>query len=101
MSGKIIRVDIDGTICKTNGFDYDGATPIVDRIVRINRLRETGNVIIYWTSRGYLLGIDYTELTKRQLKNWGCLYDKLEMNKPLFDEFYDDRAFNAEELDKI
>ena len=100
MQGKIIRVDIDGTICKTNGFDYENAVPIPERIKKINELSAAGNLIIYWTSRGALLGIDYSEMTARQLIEWGCKFDKLEMGKPLFDVFYDDRAFNAEELDK-
>ena len=99
MPGKIIRVDIDGTICKTNGVDYINATPILDRIVKINRLYNEGNEIIYWTARGALNEKDWTVLTKAQLKRWKCKYTRLDMNKPLFDEFYDDRAFNAAELD--
>jgi len=100
MSGKIIRVDIDGTICKTNGFDYAGAVPIPERIEKINRLHDEGNLIIYWTSRGALLDVDFSRMTREQLKKWGCKYTMLDMNIPLFDEFYDDRAFNSMELDK-
>ena len=100
MPGKIIRVDIDGTICTTNGLDYAGAVPNRERIEKINQWFRDGHVIIYWTARGCLLGVDYTELTERQLREWKCCYHELDMNKPLYDEFYDDRAFNAMELDK-
>lgn len=98
--------DIDGTICNTPGIDYDLATPIMDRIEKINKLYDDGNVVIYWTARGAGSNdLDYITycrgLTLKQLGRWGCKYTTIEMNKPLFDSFYDDRAFNAKEIDTL
>ena len=99
MKPKTIRVDIDGTICKTEGLDYASAVPIPGRIAVVNSWYDAGHTIIYWTARGALTGTDWTPLTRQQLNEWGCRYHALDMDKPLFDEFYDDRAFNAEHVD--
>lgn len=93
----IIRVDIDNTICSTPGMEYHNAIPMTDRIERINNLYRSGHTIIYWTSRGVGSGRNLRELTERQLKNWGCLYHELELNKPLFDLFIDDKALSTGE----
>ena len=37
--------DIDGTICHSVDGDYDKASPIQERIDRINQLHEKGNKI--------------------------------------------------------
>lgn len=94
-SRMIIRVDIDNTICTTPGTDYKNAVPNFVRIERINNLYKSGHKIIYWTSRGVGSGQNLRELTERQLHNWGCLYHELELNKPLFDLFIDDKVLNA------
>ena len=47
----VIYVDIDGTICHTNGTDYNDSKPKYDQIYKINKLYDEGNVIIYWTAR--------------------------------------------------
>ncbi|MFA5722953.1 MAG: hypothetical protein WC979_01760 [Candidatus Pacearchaeota archaeon] len=93
----IIRVDIDNTICKTPGTDYKNSIPNHNRIMRINNLYMSGHTIIYWTSRGVGSGQNLRELTSKQLTQWGCLYHKLEMDKPLFDLFIDDKALNSNE----
>lgn len=90
-----IRVDIDNTICKTPGTDYRNAVPLPHRIERINNLFDSGHIIIYWTSRGVGSGKNYRELTMRQLRLWGCKFHKLELDKPLFDLFIDDKNMNA------
>jgi len=101
MQKKIIFIDIDNTICKTNGTDYINVVPIYDRINKINKWFDEGHEIVYWTARGALSEIDYRELTTCQLKSWGCKYNLLRLDKPLYHEFYDDRAFNSDELDPI
>lgn len=96
---KVIYVDIDNTICHTEGSDYGNSKPIVDNIKKINELYEKGNTIIYWTARGMRSMKDYTELTTKQLKEWGCLYNLLEMNsKPSYDLLICDKTKRIEEI---
>lgn len=93
-------VDIDNTICKTENSDYLNSVPYPDRISKINRLYEEGNQITYWTARGGSSGIDWTDLTRKQLKDWGCKYDELKMFKPSYDFWIDDKAINSEDYFK-
>lgn len=92
----IVRVDIDRTLCT---FDIeDGrkkATPNRKVIAKVNELYQDGAEIIIWTSRNNISRTDQTEFTRKQLKEWGVKYHKLEMDKPLFDLFVDDRAVNV------
>jgi len=88
---KIYCFDIDDTICKTSGTDYAKAYPIKDRISKINNLKKEGNTIIFYTARGFVSKINYFELTKKQLKDWGVEYDELYMGKPNADFYIDDK----------
>ena len=90
--------DLDGTICTiTQKNKYIDAIPLDGIISKINQLYNEGNEITIFTARGAESGIDWTELTKYQLENWGLLYHKLIMNKkPSFDIFIDDKAINAD-----
>ena len=54
-----IYVDIDNTICKTEGTDYKSAMPIKSNIKKINNLFEKGHEIIYWTARGTVTRINH------------------------------------------
>ena len=83
----IYYIDIDGTICedipikgKTEA-EYRQQKPYPQRIEVINRLYELGNEIHYWTARGATRGIDWTDLTREQLEEWGCKYHQLHMGK--------------------
>ena len=78
----IIYVDIDGTICKTKGTDYNNSEPKYEQIYKINRLYDEGNVIIYWTARGTVTQIDWLALTKKQLDEWGCQYHDVRVGTP-------------------
>lgn len=93
-------VDIDGTICNTPSGNYVNSKPILKNIKKINQLYEKGHEIIYWTARGGNSGIDWSDLTKHQLENWGCKFHELRMNKPVYDIWIDDKAINAEEYFK-
>ena len=88
--------DIDGTICSpTPKGMYDTAEPFVDVVEKINQLYSQGHRIIMMTARGSVSKIDYTELTKKQLKNWGVKHHELVMNKkPNADFYIDDKAVN-------
>jgi hypothetical protein len=97
----IYIVDIDNTICLTRKdaegrWDYLNSIPYKGRIERVNELYDEGNTIIYWTARGSGSGIDWTELTKQQLDDWGCKYHEVKLGKPSYDIWIDDKAFNDE-----
>ena len=96
----IIFVDIDNTITKTVGTDYENAEPLHDRINKINNLYDEGNTIVYWTARGSGSGKQYFKVTQNQLNSWSAKYHELRMGKPVFDMFIDDKVFNSEEYFK-
>ena len=88
-------VDIDGTICSSTDGEYKEAKPFYSNIEKINNLYDNGIEIVYWTARGATTGIDWTELTTKQLDDWGAKYHELRMRKPFYDLFICDRAVNA------
>jgi hypothetical protein len=85
-------VDIDNTICQTEDSNYLKSKPIRSRIQKINQLYDLGHEIVYWTARGMNSGKDWTEVTKKQLEEWGCKFNELKMNKPSYDVWIDDKA---------
>ena len=93
----IIYVDIDNTVFKTEGTNYEDSTPMERRIKIINKLYEKGNTITYWTARGTGSGEDYSKLTEEQLRKSGAKYHNLLMGKPVYDLFIDDKNINSEE----
>lgn len=96
-----IYVDIDETICeKSSAGNYGTAAPIRDRIDVINRLYDEGNIIIYWTARGTMTGLDWSEVTHRQFTEWGVKYHKLKFGKPVYDLFIDDKNISSQEFFK-
>jgi dTDP-glucose 4,6-dehydratase len=97
----VIYVDIDETICKTQGTNYATAVPINGNISIINKLYKEGNEIIYWTARGTKSGIDWRETTLEQLKNWGALHSELKFGKPAYDLLICDKSINSLEFFQI
>lgn len=92
----IIYVDIDETICITpEDRDYSKSKPIKKNIEKINKLYDDGNTIIYWTARGSATGLDWYELTGKQLKNWGAKFHSYMVGKPVYDLFICDKAVNS------
>ncbi len=89
-----IYVDVDNTITETSGMDYQNAKPIYDKIEMINKLYDLGHTITYWTARGSVSGIDFYNLTKSQLDNWGVKYHNFMVGKPAFDLLIDDKTIN-------
>ena len=99
----IYYVDIDGTICtqenKYEASDYSKAEPRDKEISKINKLYDEGHTIVYWTARGTVTGIDWTNLTENQLRLWGCKYHDLRVGtKPHYDVWVDDKSLRIEEL---
>ena len=110
----IIYVDIDGTICtfndnypypdgenKDQSLDpagYEDAQPIEENIDKINKLYDEGHTIIYWTARGTVTKIDWIELTRQQLFEWGCKCHDVRVGKPQYDLWIDDKSMRIEEV---
>jgi hypothetical protein len=100
-------IDIDETICF---FDdervYENAVPNHFNIAKINKLYDSGWIIVYWTARGSSQPhnkerLSYLrELTALQLQKWGAKFHRLEMGdkKPLYDLIIDDKAKRIEEI---
>ena len=92
----VIYIDIDETICNSpNKPDYKDSTPIKENIKKANKLYDEGNIIIYWTARGTVTGMDWSDLTKKQFKEWGVKYHDLKFGKPYYDLFIDDKNMNT------
>jgi hypothetical protein len=94
----IYIIDIDNTICKTNASLYEGSQPYPEKIKKINQLYDDGHKVIYWTARGSSSGLDWSELTEKQLKSWGCKYHELRLGKPSYDIWVDDKAINEKDF---
>tara|TARA_R100000008_G_C3474705_1_gene110760 strand:+ start:247 stop:546 length:300 start_codon:yes stop_codon:yes gene_type:complete len=93
----IYYVDIDETICSYGDKrEYSLAEPVKENINKINNLYDKGHKIVYWTARGSTTGIDWTDLTVKQLDKWGAKYHEVKLGKPHYDVFIDDKAINSE-----
>lgn len=91
-----LYIDIDGTICtKDTNQTYESCVPIQERIDKVNALFEAGNKITYWTARGSVSGLNFEELTRSQLQEWGCKYHSLLFGKPPYDLYIDDKSQNV------
>ena len=98
---KIFCFDIDNTICKTSGSNYQKSLPIKKNINLINKLQKEGHHIKIFTSR--YMGRTNSDVKKakkigykktfNQLKKWGLVFDDLIMGKPRFDIYIDDKNF--------
>lgn len=99
IEGKVLCFDIDGVIASlVPGNDYSLSRPEHKVIELIRRLFEKGNKIVLYTARGTVTGIDWEEVTERQMKEWGVPYHELYFGKPGADFYIDDRAINVSEL---
>ena len=96
---KIFCFDIDNTICKTSGRNYQKSLPIKKNINLINKLQKEGHYIKIFTSR--YMGRTNSDSKKakkigykktfKQLTKWGLIFDDLIMGKPRFDIYVDDK----------
>jgi len=99
-----IYVDIDETICFYENRtyinpDYSEAIPNLENIEKIRILYDEGHTITYWTARGSVTGIDWYDVTKQQLDEWGCKYHHLSVGeKPPYDLLICDKTKRIEEL---
>lgn len=98
----IYMVDIDQTICLTPFMDgkhhYELSVPFRHRIEEINKLYDQGHTIKYWTARGSGSGIDWIELTTKQLNDWDCKFHEIRVGKPSYDIWIDDKAISDKDF---
>tara|TARA_Y100000287_G_scaffold181787_1_gene178363 strand:+ start:5055 stop:5507 length:453 start_codon:yes stop_codon:yes gene_type:complete len=93
---KIYIIDIDGTICSKTKSEYNNCEPIYENIQVFNELYMKGNQIHYWTARGANSGKNWDHLTIKQLDEWHVHYCSINMGKPHYDVWIDDKAHNAD-----
>jgi hypothetical protein len=93
--------DLDGTLCTNTNGNYENALPYTQRIKFVNNLYDEGNTILIDTARGSTTKIDWYDLTKKQLKNWGVKYNTLRVGIKLnADMFIDDKGINDNDFFK-
>ena len=92
--------DIDNTLVKTNGSDYENSVPIQHRIDRVNHLFDEGHSIYLFTARGMASGRDLYEFTANQVREFGIKHHQLIMGKPDVDVFVDDKAISVNDWDQ-
>ncbi|MBL9188104.1 MAG: acylneuraminate cytidylyltransferase [Opitutaceae bacterium] len=98
-TGKTFCCDIDGVLATlVPNHDYTLAGPMVENIGRLNRLHAAGNRIVLFTARGSMTGIDWAELTRRQMRDWGVAHHELRLGKPAADYYIDDRMLSLAAL---
>lgn len=97
-SRKKYFIDIDGTICKSYKNDYHLSRPRMDAIHYFNQLYDEGHEIHYWTARGSLSGKIWDKVTVQQLRAWKCKYDTINIGKPHYDYWIDDKAINIKDI---
>jgi hypothetical protein len=86
---------LDGTLCTNTDGSYLDAKPFLDRIKFVNKLYNENNEIIIDTARGSTTKIDWFDLTKKQLENWGLKYHQLRVGiKFTADLYIDDKSIN-------
>ena len=94
--------DIDGVLATQMPPDrYHDAEPIRENVDRINRLHALGHHIVLFTARGSATGIDWREVTERQMREWGVQYHELRFGKPAADYYIDDRALLPDQLEAV
>jgi len=103
-NGRKITIcfDIDGVIADKNPENnYSAAKPNVLVIELINRLFSAGHTVVLYTARGSATGIDWKEVTEKQLFEWRVSYSDLCFGKPAADIYIDDRLWSIDSLEKL
>ena len=95
---KVIYIDIDEKIARTTeSRDYTLREPNEEKKTKANKLYEQGHIIVQWTARGTVTGIDWRDTTEKQFEKWGVLYHDLKFGKPNYDLFIDDKNLNTDD----
>ena len=88
---RIIMVGIDGTICTTKDEEYENSIPNYNNIDVFNTLYNKGDEIHYWTSRDE----SASNITIKQLNDWNVEYNSINIGKPQYDVWVDNKSFNS------
>lgn len=95
-SGKLICVDMDGTLCKGESWGHGYSEPYRDRIEFINDLYNKGAHIIIWSSR-------FPEMYQKTLSwltKYGVRFHGIALQKKSGANLYiDDKCINVEDID--
>jgi len=96
--GKIIAVDLDGTLCDGCYWVGDKEHPPVNKEVQkmVWKLDDAGASIIMWTARPWVL----MAKTTKWLGQNNLLYPISFRGKPYADVYIDDKAINIEDVIK-
>lgn len=98
-TGKTFVFDIDGVIALFNeSLKYDESMPNRKVIDFVNKLYMQGNKIVLFTARGYKTGIDWKEVTEKQMREWNVKYHELKFGKPDADFYIDDKMLDLNDL---
>jgi hypothetical protein len=106
LEGMIIYVDIDNTLCVTEGTKYHLATPIEKNIQKIRDLfMDDTNTIVLYTARGSGTPTDHARIaylegiTLMQMTNWNVPHHRLIVaHKPVYDLLICDKTMRIEEV---
>lgn len=99
---KRFVVDIDGVLAITEDTsDYSKSKPNLKIIETVNKLYEYGNTIVLFTARGFTTGVDWSDMTLRQMKEWGVKYHEIKFGKPHADFYLDDHALTIAGFDTL
>jgi len=106
VTSKTFCFDIDGVIgeksdVKDMGGSYANNTANKEIIRICNKLYDNGNKIVLYTARGSNSGMDWSEITQKQLKSWGLKYHELHFGKPAADFYIDDKMLALSQLGRL
>ena len=91
-------IDIDGTICDTNSSDYTNSKPNHLKIYVFNELYNRGHEVHYWSARGAVSGKNWEQFTVQQLESWNVKYTSINLGKPHYDVWIDDKCINVNNI---
>jgi capsule biosynthesis phosphatase len=102
----IYCIDVDDTLCKSNGRDYKSAKLIEPTAARLRTLHSEGHTIILYTARGMLSCNGNARLiedtVRPTLVQWlwdnRVPYKTLVMGKPYADVYVDDKGMSLEDF---
>jgi CMP-N,N'-diacetyllegionaminic acid synthase len=96
---KTFVFDIDGVIAQLSpNNDYNLSQPNTQMIEKVNQLYDQGNTIVLFTARGSKTGLDWMDVTRSQMIQWGVKFHELRLGKPAADYYVDDRMLDIYEL---
>ena len=102
-----ICFDLDNTLCTGKPYETADAFPGVKEMLL--RLKDDGHIIIIYTARGMGTagsnpGVSIKNigrLTLNQLEEWGFIYDEIHFGKPNADLYVDDKAYHANDMERL